>query len=243
MYGPGTGSNITDWEIWNEPNMPQHARENFENEVSPKEFGFFFKEMADAINQGAGELSGSLTVLSPGLFGYRVRPEKCGVQKCPRTPKEFLSAMDTAPGAKAAYDVVSLHPYVFKVGVTKKHAPKSNADLEAVRTRVRQSIVSVGASKPVWVTEIGFPVEETESSVFPPVGPQVQKRLLNATFAMMQNQRRGLRVQHVIFYNIQDTNRNVAGENLWEHRCGLFKTNGEERPAWEEFVRYAKLAG
>jgi Concanavalin A-like lectin/glucanases superfamily len=240
-FGPGTESDVTHWEIWNEPNMKQQGGEEFEGEVSPKQFGTFFKEMADAIHKGA---KGELTILSPGLFGYRVKPEDCA-GKCPRTPREFLSVMDTAPGAEQAYDAVSLHPYVFKVGQKpNRHAPRNNsADIALLRQTVRQDIVTVGTTKPIWVTEIGFPVEKTESADIPKVGGQVQKKLLNATFAMMQNQHRGLRVQHVIFYNIQDTKVSKANEESWEHHCGLFTEGGNPRPAWEEFVKYAKTAG
>lgn len=33
---PGTSSDITDWEIWNEPNMQQGGGGEFEGEVGPK---------------------------------------------------------------------------------------------------------------------------------------------------------------------------------------------------------------
>jgi hypothetical protein len=244
LYGPGTASGITTWEIWNEPNMHQVGGGEFEGEVSPEQFGVFLKEMSDAIKQGAGALSGELTILSPGLFGYRKRPTECE-GKCPRTPGEFLSAMNKAPGAKKAYDAVSLHPYVFRVGkMPNKHAPRNNTgDLIAVREAVRRGIVDVGSGKPVWVTEIGFPVGSTGSSVQPGVDQEVQKKLLRSTFAMLQNQRRGLGVKRVIFYNIQDTRVQKAGEARWERLCGLFDINGVARPAWEEFTSFAKLAG
>ena len=245
-YGPASPSGITEWEIWNEPNMQQDGGAEYEGEVSPKEFGTFFKEMADAVNAGAGGSSGSLTVLTPGLFGYRVKPEECHKRKCPRTPREFLDTMDTAPGAKESYDAISLHPYVFRVGGEgHTHAPSSKLDIEELRERVRQDMVDVGTGKPIYVTEIGFPVEDTASTVFPPVGPAVQKKLLKATFAMMQNQHRGLRLHDVLYYNIQDTSRAKQGESLWEHRCGLFP-RGESsaaRPAWSEFKYFAEIAG
>lgn len=90
------------------------------------------------------------------------------------------------------------------------------------------------ANKEVWVTELGFPVEETGSEKSPPVGAKAQCLLLRATCAMLQNKREELWVPHVIFYNIEDQPGSV-----WEHHTGVFNVHGIERPAWSEFKKFA----
>ncbi|HTT94596.1 MAG TPA: hypothetical protein VMF55_07980 [Solirubrobacterales bacterium] len=194
--------------------------------MNPPDFAVFLEEMSTAIKAGAK--GSSLTVLGPGLFGYRTNecPEKDS-KRCRLTPRQFLKEINAA-GAKSYYDAVSLHPYVFQVGRRgeKKRAPGFELnDARLVREAVRNDLVQIKFDqKPIWVTEIGFPVENTENAaVIPPVSESFQKFLLRSTFALMANQRQKYNLENVMYYNVQDVNKSPI---IWEQHCGLLRANG-----------------
>ena len=241
-YGPGSSYSrpVTNWEVWNEPNMPFKGRsDEQEGKVNPQAFAGFLKEMSEALKSAAKE-KGVVQILAPGLFGYRVpgcHPE------CHLTPRVFLKRMDqklTELGTPGAYDAISLHPYVFKTGEGRQqHAPRDEGDVRRISSAIKRVITSVHAlkpSKPIWVTEVGFPVENPGNKAnVPPVTNSIQKLLVHASFSMMQNNRERLNIAHAFYYNIQDDA--LAG---WEYHSGLLRLNGSARPAW---TAYSNLAG
>ena len=90
--------------------------------------------------------------------------------------------------------------------------------------------------KPLWITELGFPVDHAKSQdKFPPVKKDIQEKLVKATFTMMKNNRNPLNIGHAFYYDIQD-----APPLLWEYRSGLLTLDRDPRPAWSA---YSKLAG
>jgi hypothetical protein len=247
-YGPGGSKKykypITSWEIWNEPNMPfPGAPNNSEGVVNPKAFALFLKEMSESIRSGAGGEGPNLTILAPGLFGYKANG--CG-PNCHQTPQRFLNRVNDRlkalekPGDESVYDAVSVHPYVFTVGLPgNKHAPLHSAEVKAEAQAIEQSIASihrVAGNKPVWVTEVGFPVEQTtNSTAFPTVSTQVQKALVGAVFSAIQNARVRLDVAHMFYWNIQD--QEIPG---WDWHCGLLTYGGQEREAFGKYQEFAK---
>jgi hypothetical protein len=95
--------------------------------------------------------------------------------------------------------------------------------------------VHKAAKKPVWVTEVGFPVENNiNREAFPPVTEEVQSRMLRASFAMMEDGRERLGISHVFYYNIQD--RNSDG---WDWHCGLLSYKGAKRLAFFQYGFFA----
>lgn len=223
---------VTTFEVWNEPNMPfplkpgdSEPTVEHERVVNAPHFAVFLEQMSNAIKAGA---KGSpVTVLGPGLFGYRTNecPEE-DPKRCHVTPRRFLKEINAA-GAKSYYDAVSLHPYVFRVGRRgeQKHTPGLELnDARLVREAVRNDLVQIKFDqKPVWVTEIGFPVENTENATaIPPVSESFQKFLLRSTFALMANRRQKYNIENVMYYNIQDVNQSPI---IWEQHCGLLRAN------------------
>ena len=176
------------------------------------------------------------------------------------TPRTFLRFFDETleeePALKSPYQGISLHPYVFKTLKPPKnsgerserpHAPGDEADAKQVRKEIKGMIRGVQdqaehdlhTSKPIWVTELGFPVrsevEGKPDPSIPAVTVQEQALLLRATFAMLERSPAQLKIEHAIYYNIQD----LPGES-WEHHAGLLTNTGYPRPAGEAF---RKLAG
>ena len=240
-YGPDSSFShpVITWEIWNEPNMPfalaDHPAEE-EGTVNPEAFAGFFKEMSEALRSASKK---GIQVMAPGLYGYRSRG--CH-PACHLIPREFLKRMDqelSKLGYSNAYDAVSLHPYVFRVGkVNHQHAPRDAGDVKQASGAIRRVITGVHAihpEKPLWVTELGFPVANPgNSGNVPEVTNQIQKNLVEASFSMMQNNRKRLNIAHPFYYNIQDTS-----QPGWEYHTGLLTLQGNVRPAWTAFSKRA----
>lgn len=247
-YGPNGSHKIKNWEIWNEPNMPhefatkegetekeKEEKAEYIQKADPKDFALFFKEMADVMRAAAvkGANKEGINILAPGLYGYRIGG--CH-PACHQTPRRFLKVMNEQVGANA-YDAISLHPYVFKIGKPHhQHGPKENSTLEITEvTKLVKKVITgvhkLSVSKPIWVTELGFPVANPGNKAgVPKVAPAIQKFELKATFSMMQNNRANLNIAHAFYYNIQDIN-----EPGWEYHSGLLELGGEKRPAWNAY--------
>ncbi|HYI97534.1 MAG TPA: LamG-like jellyroll fold domain-containing protein, partial [Bryobacteraceae bacterium] len=243
-YGPDSSFSppVKAWEIWNEPNM-SHVKEvnnsvEEQGEVKPAEFAVFFKEMAEALRSSKGEVQ----VLTPGLYGYRgggCHPE------CHLTPRVFLERMDQTLSQleySNAYNAISLHPYVFKIGeLGRQHAPRDAADVKRVSKAIKSVITAVHAlkkGKPLWITELGFPLANPDpenKGKVPPVTESIQELLVDASFSMIQSNRKRLNISHAFYYNIQDDSK-----PRWDYHSGLLTLKGKARPAWNPF---SKLAG
>jgi hypothetical protein len=254
-YGPngsfwgGAGRQAIAWEIWNEPNLAANSPYqgtspgNPKEEIKAKDFGALFHKIAEGVNEG----SAAAEVLAPGLFSFGT--SACSPD-CHLSPGAFLEQMER----KGDYDAVSLHPYVFKVG-ENPHAPDGTArpkDIDRVKEKVRSYIEDVRnrlksmgtGSKPIWVTELGFPVENRvpdgqpgDKSAFPPVSEQTQKEEIEATFGMMKAARDDLGIAHAFYYNIQDY-RDPSGNERpgWDYHSGLRRAGGGNRPGWRGFA-------
>ena len=255
-FGPNSTYGIKTWEIWNEPNMPHRIvfqkgetkeqkketaelKEEVIEKVDPGDFGNFFGVMSKIMKATAliGENQEGIEILAPGMYGYK-HSEKNKKEELHETAVKFLELM----GHESAYDALSLHPYVFKVGKQHHlHKPRENMpqDYGELAKAVKRLITDVhkfDKKKPIWITELGFPVINTlNPGVFPPVSPSVQKALLQASFSMVQNNRARLNIEHALYYNIQDkpeTNQERAEGEVWEAHAGLLALSGARRPAW-----------
>lgn len=274
-YGPsGTSYQAGTWEIWNEPNMPHRLNEagkppvfensEYQGKAEPKEFAEFYKKLVKEIKSVAP----GIKILSPGLFGYKNNTKGAEGHYRPRAfMKIFDATLEESPKLEDPYDGISLHPYVFKTRNPKKkhekaHKPRDATDARQVRGEIKGLIWGVHAqsvkdfekagekepNKPIWVTELGFPVrseiEGNEDKSIPPVSLSEQSLLLQATFSMLAHHPGNLQIQHAIYYNIQD-----LPTESWENHSGLLEESinkegkslpGNPRPAWEAF---RKLAG
>ena len=241
-YGPGTSSNIRLWQIWNEPNMEfSSSSEYLGGKPKPRVFAKFFKEMAEGMREASSEVK----ILSPSMYGYRA--EGCH-PSCHQGARQFLEAMDEElkelnyNGEHQGYDAISLHPYVFEVGRPHhKHAPVNAQQVKDVKNEIRSKIAEVHSlhvNKPIWVTELGFPVANpAKTAHVPPVSPLIQRSLVKSSFTMMQNNRDRLNIAHAFYYNIQDAPSVGTG---WEYYSGLLDVEKDPRPAWGG---YSELAG
>jgi hypothetical protein len=263
-YGPSVEKYDTEtWEMWNEPNMrfplnpgegnPIYENAEFQGNVRPGEFAEFYKELV----VGVRSVASGIHILAPGLFGYKSNVNGH------LTPRAFLRQFNAALEGKAKlanpYGSVSLHPYTFKTLTAKEikkakeekkhrgpHAPENEDDAKQVSREIKGMIIGVqklekhmfGERKPIWVTELGFPVRSEDhgrpSKSIPAVSPEEQKLLLRASFGMLAQAPESLKVEHAFYYNIED----LPGPS-WEHHAGLLNENHDPRPAWTAFSNLA----
>jgi Concanavalin A-like lectin/glucanases superfamily len=233
------------WQVWNEPNIGVNSLrgpDGGSGVVHPQEFGDFLGQMSEGIK----EAEKSAKIIVGGLLS--VNTNRKGESKF--TPQEFVVKM----GHPKSYDVVGLHPYVFKAKYQKPKGavgrPRNHHDVENVRMRVRGLIKkfrialnraegSNETKKRIWIDELGWPVENTEEQehpTHPPVSKEIQADLLKSTFNTIKSLPDSWTVDRVFYYDLADS----PGKPNWDSNTGLLDDNLNPRPAWEAFKALAK---
>ena len=106
------------------------------------------------------------------------------------------------------------------------------AKVKANIKTVRSAMVGGNTNKPIWVTEIGFPVASDREDVFPKVAEPTQATLIEKTMKMLAEEHDELGIEHAFLWNIRD-----RAEPAWDWHCGLRKLNGGfRREAWKAFT-------
>ncbi len=230
------------WEFWNEPNIARNARNG---QVNPVEFGELLEDTAGVI-RAATPGSGNSHVILGGLLSVSTDP---GIEDH-RTPAEFLHQMGNH--GRDDYMALSLHPYAFKAD--DNQAPQTAAEVEQVTDKVRRNIKLArdaldevgGAGKQLWITELGWPVENPEGGVstHPKVSLDVQRDLIESSFEMIKATSQTFGIRNVFYYNIQDWDHSDPIHMTWDYRSGLRGPfdesrpgNGNFRPGWYGFLQ------
>lgn len=127
------GDRVSDWELWNEPNLPLF-------------FGFVdnrpqrYTELLKAAYPAIKAVQPNSTVIAAGLSPAFE----------PDAPPIFVNVMYDL-GAKGYFDAMAMHPYVFPTGLAADPL-RGWADVEVVR----QIMVDHGdGDKKIWMTELG----------------------------------------------------------------------------------------
>lgn len=126
---------ITDWEIWNEPNLPRFM--GF-SDLRPKRYVDLLRVAYPAIKL----IQPNATVIAAGLS------PAVGVD----APPNFVNDMYIA-GAKGFFDALAMHPYVFPGGIA---SDPSNAWTDVARVHDLMTLHGDGGRK-IWMTELGAP--------------------------------------------------------------------------------------
>ena len=131
-------------------------------------------------------------------------------------------------GGAPYFDGLSLHPYAF----FGSKALKVQEEVEAARSALNTKCG--GASKPIWVTELGWAVTPNAPTTgnHPAVAPSVQATLLTESFNRLKNISASAGLESVLWYNRIDE----AGSSEWDRNCGLQEANGARRASWTAFV-------
>jgi hypothetical protein len=132
------GDRVSNWEIWNEPNLPLFF--GF-TDNRPEKYTELLKLAYPAIK--AVQPHG--TVIAAGLSPAFESD----------APPIFVSAMYAA-GAKGSFDAMAMHPYVFPGGLAVD-SQNGWSDVE----RVHQIMIDNGdGAKKIWMTELGAPTSD-----------------------------------------------------------------------------------
>ena len=216
---------VTTWEIWNEPNLAIYtpAKEEPEEPVSTAEaqaYGEFFRFTSYAIHEvqpGAQTLVGGLYLgawTEPGMEAY-------------------VSALYKAPGIASEVGGVGIHPYGFTQGW--QIAEFAN---EVINVRTVLNRQSQGSSKPLWITELGWPVpaNETQEKEWAPKGVNAptQATLLKQSFNWVKGNAGTYNIQALTWHAARDINK-----EKWDYHCGLRDLSGNYRQSWWEFQQQA----
>lgn len=129
------GSRVSDWEIWNEPNLPLFFGFSGNNAAR-------YTTLLQSAYTAIKDVQPGSTVIAAGLSRV-IGPD---------SPPAFLAAMYDA-GAKGYFDAAALHPYVFPGGIA---ADPDNGWSDIAR--FREVMVAHGdGGKKIWMTELGAP--------------------------------------------------------------------------------------
>jgi uncharacterized protein with FMN-binding domain len=205
------------WEVWNEPNLKRNNPGGAT--VQPKLFGNFLKRTSSAIKaaqQARAPGHVGTTVVMGGLMKV-----VSGIGNI----ESFLLGVNEETGATASYDALGLHPYEFE---TPNHITELNGTLSFARWVLNNKVS--GASKPIWVTELGWPVEYGEAGKSQQVTEAEQATLLTQAFDLIKAHASEYNIPTAIWYAYHDI---PVGE--WAYHSGLRRVDGTYRPSWWAF--------
>jgi hypothetical protein len=234
---------VDTWEVWNEPNL----KGNCPNEAcNGKEYGEFLVGTSKRIRnaQEAIKPGYQAKILTGGLFEERWN----------YSVASYINALAQAPGIKAAYDGLSLHPYALgqpgenskgeiKEGGSRSYIEKSaavpeniNAAYVAQKNAQTPSEGTLGA-KPIWITEIGWPVLGTEKQT---VSLSEQASLLTDSYNWLKANASGYNIKYAAWYFYQDSEYSASAP--WAAHCGLRNIDGSWRASWFAYESAAGVA-
>ncbi len=136
------GDRVSDWEIWNEPNVPWFF--GYGDNRAPR-----YTELLKVAYPAIKAVQPNSTVVAAGL----------SPAQGPEAPPIFVNDM-YASGAQGHFDALAMHPYVFPHGLAVD-VHNGWSDVE----RVRQIMVDHGdGAKKIWMTEVGAPTSAPEAA-------------------------------------------------------------------------------
>ena len=196
------------WQIWNEPSLPG-------NRPNPRRYAAILKSASAAAR---GVLPGAKIVVA-GL-----PPTKPGTRGIPIA--EFVRGIERVRGAKAAFDVIALHPYARDYrGVLR--------ELDNVRRVLRRYRDS---RKSTWVTEVGWATGGPFDRRGFTTTRAGQASRLRKVFRVLQARRAKYRLLGAIWFSLQDPLDTRARRDAWGFHTGLFDKYGRAKPAWDALL-------
>jgi hypothetical protein len=218
------------WEVWNEPNL---GANDPGGKPLPQKYAEFLSATSIAIHASQDTLQegNDTKVIFGGVITVKTTEENEAAQSFLRkalTPAYINEDYEGHP----KYDGVGVHPYAF--GSTGTPASKkATAVVEHVAAdRVIVSEMG-GASRTLWITEIGWPVSGTGETL---VSPQEQAELVKDVFSYFAENFQPFNLKYLAYYLYQD-----QYVETWDYHAGLREVQKEGpngtrlsplRPSW-----------
>ena len=197
----------TTWEVWNEPNRGENSFN-----PSPSEYPDA-KKYAEFVNRSARTIravSGNSTdnVLMGGLLtektAQHVSESNCEgtVERANYNVGEFLKK--ALEEHSVEYNGIGIHPYAFGEVENSEETTAIAEKVEANITFDREQVnLRIGSAEPLWITELGWPVEHGEPSHHS-VTPPTQAALLSRVAYWVESEQAADKIESFIFFNYRD---------------------------------------
>jgi polysaccharide biosynthesis protein PslG len=197
-----------DWQVWNEPNLPNFWWWDERGRKVAREYAALLKPTAAHLRAGdpaarvvtAGMTSSLYSSLSPG---------------------GFLREVFSVRGTASSVDFIGLHPY----------APDPAGMIEQVRLARRGVSSTAARALPMWLTEVGWstggPLRRSRAP-----GSSLAEREHNQARYLREAYRRlfessdRLRVRGATWFSLADLHLASPHRDMWYHHAGLFREDG-----------------
>lgn len=201
---------ITQWQIWNEPSSQTYYRPT----PKPKGYATLVKMSHDAIT----EVDPEAEIVLAGLF-----PAPEGGAKFRLAP--YLRSFYSVRGIGKYFDSAALHPYARTVNGLK-------GQISNVRRQMRRGGVG---GKRLWISEVGWGSDPPVANRPLIKGIDGQRELLEKSFELLADRAGKWKLAGVLWYAWRDPG--YGYENCpFCSSAGLFKENGDPKPAWDSYV-------
>jgi hypothetical protein len=217
------------WEIGNEPNLHENALGSVAN---GEEYAKFFKRASEYLHEAQGTFF-STSALVGGLY-YGPINEKSG----DKSPHNFMSEADKVAGFDFWINGVGIHPYAFG----ENAVPKAETNVNSARADVNTYF---GSEKPLWITEVGWPVQVDSSHPYEKSGTgetfqsatlDSQADAIGVFSDWVKSHQAEKKIQSLIIFTYRDS---PFFGNKWAEWSGLVGMyEGEQRwfkPSWFKF--------
>ena len=199
---------ITDWQVWNEPNLVQFGTQ--ERGRDPREYARLVEVTSRAIRSEDRRA----TIVLAGM------PRQPGSHDARR----FLRGVYAEPGIERKFDVVALHAF----------APDHRGVARGIE-RMRQALRRLGDRKRyLWITEVGW-ATGGKSNPFLIKGRQGQATQLARTFQTLRRHRRDWNIGTVAWFRWRDTATPAENRETFDY-TGLYAKGGEPKPSCRRFA-------
>ncbi len=201
---------IPAYQVWNEPNYPPHWSDG---PSSARQYASLLKLIGRTIRANDRRA----TIGTAGLLANSTRGP---------AGYRYLDDLYRVKGIKRYFDAVAIHPYSEDAGGVK-------GELTRIRTVMRRN---GDARTPVWISELGWGTGG--GSEYFSTTPAGQAQRLRSAFRFVVRSRARYRVSKLVWFSWRD--RPGPSSRGWEFYCGLFRLDGQPKPAWAEFRRFTR---
>jgi hypothetical protein len=201
---------IRTWQIWNEANFFYFAYP-----VSPHDYAKLLKLSSPVIKRAE---PGAKVILT-GLFGKPTAGAKRGMPAA-----RFLEGLYKAPGIKAAFDGVALHPYAI-----------DSEQLEELVEELHEVTVANHDRVPLYITEMGWGSQNDFHIDAFEHGVRGQVEELKKAYSFLIKNRARLDLKQVYWFSWKDLPESCA----FCDSVGFFHsgTGFRAKPAWRAFTQ------